>query len=155
MRGEERVSVRNRQRKFKLDLSKIKKSAAMILEILGKEEAMVSLLFVNDAAIQKFNLQFRKINRPTDVLSFPGGAPLPGTTGEWLGDIVISVETAVRQAKQLGHSRDQEIRFLMIHGLLHLLGWDHERSPTEAKKMYELQRNLMSIFTKRKLTSEA
>lgn len=115
----------------------------MILEILGKEEAMVSLLFVNDAAIRKFNLQFRKINKPTDVLSFPGGAPLPGTTGEWLGDIVISIETAVRQAKQLGHSRDREIRFLMIHGLLHLLGWDHERSPTEAKKMYELQRKVL------------
>jgi len=139
----ERVSVRNRQRKFRLDLSQIRKDAGLILKKLGKEEAMASLLFVNDAAIRKFNLQFRKINKATDVLSFPGGDPLPGTTGEWLGDIVISVETAVRQAEQIGHSRDREILFLMIHGLLHLLGWDHERSPSEAKKMYGLQRKLL------------
>ena len=143
VRGKERVSIQNRQRKFKINPFKIRKTAGLVLKIMKKEKGALGLLFVNDRAIRKLNRQFRKINRPTDVLSFPGGEPLPGAEESWLGDIAISLETASRQATALGHSLAREISFLMVHGILHLSGWDHERSPAEAEKMYRLQRKIM------------
>ncbi|MBI1821205.1 MAG: rRNA maturation RNase YbeY [Nitrospirae bacterium] len=148
MRGGPQIWIENRQRKFKLNVASAKSTARLILEILGKEKAALSLLFVNDRAIQKFNQQFRKINKPTDVLSFPMGVSRVHPGANILGDIVISLETAQRQAESLGHSLKREVVFLLIHGVLHLLGWDHERSAQEAKKMYKKQRDLLAMIEK-------
>ena len=137
------IWVQNRQRKIKFNLCLIKETAGLILQVLGKEKEALSLLLVNDRAIQKLNQQFRKINQPTDVLSFPMGSSPVHREVKILGDIVISLETAERQAKSLGHSLEREVIFLMIHGVLHLSGWDHERSPQEAKKMYQKQREII------------
>jgi probable rRNA maturation factor len=150
---DKRIGILNRQRKFKLNLSKIRKIAGLILKELGKEKEALSLLLVNDRAIRKINREFRQIDAPTDVLSFPVAKHSPHPEIKLLGDIVISVETARKQAKSLGHSLEREITFLLIHGVLHLLGWDHEQSPQEAKKMYKTQREILSIFTNRKLTN--
>ncbi len=144
MRGGPRIWIENRQRKFKLNVASAKRSARLILEVLGKENAALSLLFVNDRAIQKFNQKFRKINKPTDVLSFPMGVSRVHPGVNILGDIVISLETAQKQAESLGHSLKREVGFLLVHGILHLLGWDHERSPQEAKKMYKKQREILN-----------
>ncbi|MHB8482867.1 MAG: rRNA maturation RNase YbeY [Nitrospiria bacterium] len=148
MRGVPRIWIENRQRKFKLNVASAKRTARLILEVLGKEKATLSLLFVNDRAIQKFNRQFRKINKPTDVLSFPMGVSRVHPGVNILGDIVISLETAQRQAESLGHSLKREVGFLLVHGILHLSGWDHERSPQEAKKMYKKQREILAIVEK-------
>lgn len=93
----------------------------------------VHLLLTGDEEIRELNRQFRGIDRPTDVLSFPlwepGSEPwnLPGEQEpEPLGDIVISVETAARQAEEYGHSLQREVAFLFVHGLLHLWGFDHQ-----------------------------
>ncbi len=110
------------------------------------ERTEVSVTFVDDAAIQELNREHRGKDRPTDVLSFPQWdpedehppAPLPIP----LGDIVISVETAERQASEYGHSLEREIGFLLAHGLLHLLGLDHE-TPEEETVMRERQRRLL------------
>jgi probable rRNA maturation factor len=103
-----------------------------------EEEVEISLLLVDDKRIQELNYDFRNINQPTDVLSFPlretkgDGVEIATVEDQWLlGDIVISVETAQRQAKEYGHSLERELGFLLVHGCLHLLGYDHE---TEAER---------------------
>ena len=93
--------------------------------------AEVSLTLVSDEEIRALNLQYRKINCPTDVLSFPMGESNPGTNAIMLGDIVISAETAVLQAEMYGHSAKRELAFLTVHGMLHLLGYDHMNKSDE------------------------
>jgi len=92
------------------------------------DEAEISLVFVDDAYIQGLNHQYRGIDRPTDVLSFAmqEGVPVPGLEEEIiLGDVVISLQTACRQAGEYGHSFQREAAYLTVHGLLHLVGYDH------------------------------
>lgn len=91
-------------------------------------DAEISLTFCGDRAIHALNKQWRCVDRPTDVLSFPLFADEEGpgiAGGLLLGDIVISLERAAAQAKEYGHSPEREILYLFTHGLLHLLGYDH------------------------------
>lgn len=108
--------------------------------ILGKIKQVsgfgeVSLLFVNDAEIKALNKQWRGKNKPTDVLSFSAqeGGAMPGLENQ-LGDIVISVDRAQAQALEFGHEFSDEIVVLFVHGLMHLMGHDHERGMKEAQK---------------------
>jgi probable rRNA maturation factor len=100
----------------------------------------VSLVLTDDAGIARLNRQYRGIDTPTDVLSFPQ-LDAPGPSVEqpagmplMLGDIVISLLRAEEQAREYGHSRERELAFLLVHGLLHLLGFDHEM-PEQAAAM--------------------
>ena len=93
----------------------------------------LTVALVCDAKMRALNRQFRGIDRPTDVLSFPDGAD--GRAG----DLLVSVETARQQARRLGHSVETEIRILLLHGLLHLLGFDHE-GPRDAARMARAER---------------
>ncbi len=86
--------------------------------------AEVSLLFCDDARIRELNRQFRGLDKPTNVLSFPGPEPLE--TALFLGDIAIAHETVAREAKEQGKTLEQHCRHLIVHGFLHLLGYDHE-----------------------------
>jgi len=90
----------------------------------------VHVLLTDDDEIRRLNRQYRKIDRTTDVLSFPDGDPLP-SGGVLLGQIVISLDTARRQAVELGHDEVRELEELVLHGTLHLLGHDHERDEGE------------------------
>ena len=106
------------------------------------ENAEVSVSFVNNIEIQNLNNQFRNIDKSTDVLSFPLGENgvydfNNETESYMLGDIVISLETAKKQAYVYGHSLEREIGFLTVHSMLHLLGYDHETSKLDAIKMRE------------------
>jgi probable rRNA maturation factor len=97
----------------------------------GPDEAEVSLMLVDDQRIQRLNLEYRCVDRPTDVLSFAlqeemDEEPDSKFEDEMLGDIVISVERAREQAEEYGHSFEREIIYLAVHGTLHLLGYDHE-----------------------------
>jgi len=110
------------------------------LEELGNPDGELSILFCGDAEIRGLNREFRGIDKATDVLSFPGGeGPGPKT----IGDIAISIPYARRQAKKIGNSNERELLFLLVHGVLHLLGYDHERSKKGAMEMEEMQRKLM------------
>ena len=99
--------------------------------------AEVNVLVTGDAEVRRFNRQFRNKDKPTDVLSFPGGDE------EFAGDIAISAATAARNARRLGHSTADELKVLLLHGLLHLAGYDHERDRGEmARKEQRLRREL-------------
>lgn len=87
----------------------------------GRASGIVSVAIVSDARVRALNRQYRRKDAPTDVLSFPAREP------GMLGDIVIASGVARRQARRLGHSVQTELRVLALHGLLHLLGYDHER----------------------------
>ncbi|MDR1208838.1 MAG: rRNA maturation RNase YbeY [Clostridiales bacterium] len=98
----------------------VRAAAAAVLEIEGRGGGEIGLAFVDDGDIREMNRRFRRIDAPTDVLSFPSGED------GYLGDIVISVERAAEQAHEFGHGIRREIAFLTAHSVLHLLGYDHE-----------------------------
>lgn len=131
------VEVVNAQRKFRIDRQHWQKFAAAVLKELDKENEDVTIGFVSDQRIQRMNREFRGKDRPTDVLSFPGAND--DLAGRSLGDVVISAETAARQASENGLSFEQEIAQLVLHGLLHLAGFDHE---TDGGKMNRLELRL-------------
>ncbi|MCQ2434779.1 MAG: rRNA maturation RNase YbeY [Oscillospiraceae bacterium] len=108
----------------------------------------VSVSFVDNKEIRKLNNIYRNKDSETDVLSFPlsEGDKLetnPETGFVVLGDIVISMETAVKQAKMYGHVLEREIAFLTVHSMLHLLGYDHETSPLDQRKMREKEESVL------------
>jgi probable rRNA maturation factor len=99
-----------------------------MLAALDRSDAELSVLLTDDRKIEALNRQYRDKARPTDVLSFhfePMGAPAPLEAGWLLGDIVISLDTAARQAQGRKRPLDEEVRWLLAHGLLHLVGYDH------------------------------
>ena len=107
-----------------------------MLAALEMEDAELSVLLTDDAGIHALNLEYRGKNRPTDVLAFPLDEP------GLLGDVVISLDTAARQAKARHRELVPEVRFLLAHGLLHLLGEDHD-TPAKKKKMSARTRALV------------
>ncbi len=112
------------------------------------EHLEVSVLFVNDAGMRRLNHLYRGIDRTTDVLSFPlisEKPPLHHARQLLLGDIVISLPQAKRQAEEYGTNLNQELARLLVHGLLHLLGYDHEKSSYRAAKMRRLEAELAEV----------
>ncbi len=113
-----------------------------------EHDAEVSVSFVNNAEIRKLNFQYRGKDTETDVLSFPlcEGDHLEINSENGyvlLGDIVISMEMAVKQAKMYGHVLEREIAFLTVHSMLHLLGYDHEASPLRQRQMREKEESVL------------
>jgi probable rRNA maturation factor len=105
---------------------------ASLVADLAPEAASLGVRFVGDREMRRVNRQFRHYDKTTDVLSFPGDEG-------HLGDILISVPTARRQAETAGHGVDREIKILLLHGVLHCLGYDHE---TDQGEMEHLERKL-------------
>jgi probable rRNA maturation factor len=127
------VALLNRQRRRKVSpprLRRVLTRAAASLGISGE----VALVLSGDRTVRRLNARYRGKDAPTDVLSFPGGG---GALG--LGDIVVSVETAGRNARRFGRSLARELDVLALHGLLHVLGYDHE---TDDGTMNRLERRL-------------
>lgn len=113
------------------------------------DKAEVNVSFVNDEQIHELNLNFRNIDKSTDVLSFPLGENgiydiNPETGLKMLGDIIISVEHAVAQAEEYGHTLNRELAFLTVHSMLHLLGHDHVNGGIEAMKMREHEEAILA-----------
>ena len=135
------VEIVNKIRRKKISVRRTKKKAQRILQFLDRDHAELSLALVDDREIQKLNARYRDKNEPTDVLAFPTGeALLPGM--QVLGDVVISVEKAEEQARRARKTLDQEMEKLLIHGILHLLGYDHERSRREARVMRRMEKKV-------------
>ena len=119
-----------------------------VLVALTHENALdrfVSVELTNDSVIHEYNREYRSVDRPTDVLSFPAdeGGELLSIPDGFLGDIMISIPRAEEQGKELGHSTEREIIFLTVHGLLHLLGYDHMTEEDESI-MLPVQRSIVS-----------
>ena len=107
----------------------------------GRADSSLTVAFVRDRRIRELNRDFRGKDRATDVLSFPAG---DGFGADFLGDIVISTDAAARQAKEAGHSLDREVDELVIHGVLHLCGYDHETDRGEMNRLeLKLRRKLL------------
>ncbi len=107
------------------------------------EAGAVALLVTNDAGIRSLNRDFRAVDAPTDVLSFPSREGEEGAAaGDFLGDIAISLERAQAQAEEYGHSLKRELSFLAVHGALHLLGYDH-MDDAEREEMFTLQEKIL------------
>ncbi len=116
-----------------------------LLELLDRPGQLFSLVLVDDATMADFNHRYRKKEGTTNVLSFPAGDDdenFPGRSSE-LGDILISLDTAYKEAGEQNTSLHFRVAELMIHGLLHLLGYDHERSEEEAQAMWEKEKQLI------------
>lgn len=106
----------------------------------------ISVTITTDTIIHEMNRESRGVDRPTDVLSFPVFDEDFGVGRAILGDIVISYDTALRQAREYGHSIDREIAFLTVHSMLHLLGYDHETSEDDEKDMFARQENILEAM---------
>ncbi len=120
------IEIQSRQRKVRgLDLEALRRRARIVARATGTESSEVCCTLVSDGPIHELNLQYRGKDKPTDVLSFAQNeGEFAGLNPELLGDVVISVETAERQRE--GRSLCDEVTHLLIHGVLHLLGHDHE-----------------------------
>jgi probable rRNA maturation factor len=131
-------------------LRKVRKDLAAAAQGLGLEASEVSILFTGSAKITSLNREYRGIPKETDVLSFPMGAPARGVTGcarplpVMLGDIVISIPKAIAQSREYGVTFQDELRRLLIHGLLHLAGYDHERNRYQKRRMQKKEKELLS-----------
>ena len=113
-------------------------------------QAELSIVLVDEAAMERLHVQWMDLPGPTDVMSFPMDELRPGREGEEpeegvLGDIVLCPSVAARQAKEAGHATEEELLLLTTHGILHLLGYDHAE-PDEEREMFELQRQLLLTF---------
>lgn len=118
------IEIIDRQRKHRINQNKFKSLLNRLIEHHKLEDPEISLVFVGTKAIKTLNRRFLKKDAPTDVLSFPIGEK--GSDGKYyLGDIIISVPEAYEQSRQLKHSLDREIEVLVIHGFLHLVGFEH------------------------------
>ena len=154
-----KVIINNRQKAVAiptgLRLLVRKVCTAALKEQSFEQDAEVNVTFVDDAQIHEYNLQFRNIDRSTDVLSFP-----LGEEGEWdvnpetdmamLGDIVISLEHAVAQAKEFDHSFEREVGYLTVHSMMHLLGYDHVNGGLEADEMRYHEEQVMEMLALRR-----
>ncbi|MGK2966825.1 MAG: rRNA maturation RNase YbeY [Tepidiformaceae bacterium] len=129
-----------------IDTSGLLVLAANVME--GEEVAAgtgLSILVTDDEEVRSMNNQFLGIDAPTDVLSFPDDAPdfVQAESEPFLGDIAIALPTAARQAVVAGHSLDAELRHLLVHGILHLCGYDHEVSPEEETRMRQREEHYL------------
>ena len=131
--------------------------ARALLNLLSLDNCELSLVLTGDPPIRKLNRAFRGTDRSTDVLSFPQLDNCAAARPEYaaahhetepaaLGDVVISVDTALRQAERLDVTPESRLRTLLIHGVLHLLGYDHEKSRADARRMFARERELAAAL---------
>jgi probable rRNA maturation factor len=144
------VNLKTYQRRWQIDPAAIQRYVQKVwntitgsIKISGSKQTEVSVVFLNQEQMQKYNNKYRKKNYPTDVLSFPADESRAGTPAlrdDWyLGDILLCVDKASENAATAGSSIDRELQVLLLHGVLHLLGYDHE---TDHGEMDELERKL-------------
>ncbi len=156
------VSTLPQDKNFEINLEELKKFAKKLLEAVGRKDLELSLVFTDDETIKALNREWRQKDKPTDVLSFPQDFPdrsfrrdsntpeedLKGALEQCkncrvLGDIVISVDTARRQAEDFGWSLEDELKRLILHGFVHLLGFDHEKSSFDEERFRRLEELLL------------
>lgn len=139
------ISIRNSQKKVKLELRPIRQTVQKLLRLVDCREKELSLLIVDDAAIQEINARYLNRNYPTNVISFAfAEGEFSGINPQILGDIVISAETALRDADSGNLPLADEMDFLIIHGLLHLLGYNHETDNGEEREI--MQKKEQELF---------
>jgi len=129
------IYLSNRQKALPIKTANLRRRLGKLLKVLDLNEADLSVTVTGDEDIQAINRDYRGVDAPTNVLAFAleEGEPLPGAP-RVLGDIVISAETIMREAPPLGYTDGEMFYFYLVHGLLHLIGYDHELGPEEAAR---------------------
>jgi probable rRNA maturation factor len=144
--------ILNRQRAVRVARGPLEEFFRRVLREMNLRDSDITICFVSDVEIARLNLAFRGKKGPTDVLSFPAGTRrrkkiyteiTEGAEKSYLGDIAIAPETALRYGKKNGRSLSTELRVLILHGVLHLLGYDHE---TDRGEMDRIERKLRRRF---------
>jgi probable rRNA maturation factor len=136
------VLIKNPQKLLKIDVKIIKKVTEALLNFLGFQNKDLSILFVDNKKIAAMNKEFFGRNNPTNVISF---SYMDGFPGEVLGDIIISVERAEEEAQASGTMFYERLFALIIHGLTHVMGYDHERDERESRKMKYKEKKLIGF----------
>ena len=141
----------------------LRTDADRLMRAAGLDQCELSLTLTSDRAMRRLNRDFRGIDAATDVLSFsqieqagiapPNPRGVKNSPGLPVGDVVISIDTALRQAREYRVSPSSRLRRLLIHGFLHLIGYDHERSAADARRMFARERALATKITERRISS--
>ena len=126
--------------------AKLQKRAQAVLNALGSPEGELSILVVDDSEIKTLNKSYLNRSGPTNVIAFPmKEGDFSDINPQLLGDVVISIETAGREALQSGISTEERFTQLLVHGILHLFGFDHEKSDKDARKMEKKSNELLRL----------
>ncbi|MFN0085629.1 MAG: rRNA maturation RNase YbeY [Blastocatellia bacterium] len=129
------IEALNRQRLLQIDIAGAARLSRAVLDRVGREDAALTLTFLRDRRMRRLNRDYRGIDKSTDVLSFAYHETEDCHESKHLGDVVIAVETAQTYARELGLTFEREIEHLVIHGTLHLAGYDHETDGGEMNRM--------------------
>lgn len=141
------VHMQSQVRRVTFDQARLDRLAGAILSDVGESSAELGILFVGDQRMRGLNRKYRGKDRTTDVLAF-AMREAPHSSSRLLGDVVIAVPTAVRQAKQGQRSLEEELTVLLVHGILHLCGYDHERGEKEARRMHRRERMILRALAR-------
>lgn len=140
------ILILDRQRRIRAPRRALARRARLLLAALGSPRAALAVVLVSDRGIAVLNRRFLDRRGPTNVIAFPAGDGVAPGAGGVLGDIVISMETARREARAAGMPLGERLTQLLIHGLLHLHGYDHEAGGREARRMAARARRLRAAL---------
>ena len=142
------ILIDNLQNRHRISLNRMRTTARALLNALGSPDAELSVVIMDDGQIAQLNQQYRHRNGPTNVLAFAmNEGEFADLTPDLLGDVIISAETAAREADELGISLSRRLDFLLTHGILHLFGYDHERSEADEAEMDRKTEELYEMIT--------
>ena len=125
-----------------IDGKLILKTAKVTLDFIGIKNIDLTLLLTQDEQIRELNREYRGMDKPTDVLSFPANEKDPDTGRVYLGDVILSIPRAGEIAKEMNHPLEEEVQLLTVHGILHLLGYDHIKNKDKIK-MWKVQSEIL------------
>ena len=141
------VQIDNRQDRHPIQLTKIQAQAKAVLNALGSPDGELSILIVDDPSIAELNQRYLNRQGATNVIAFPmQEGQFAGITPQLLGDVVISADTTMREAGDAGIDFQDRLTELLIHGILHLFGYDHVTNPEDARKMEAKSRELIAML---------
>ena len=141
------VLVENRQSFYGISRKKIQQTVKVILGALDCPDGEISILIVDDPQIEKLNRKYLNRLGPTNVIAFPmREGEFSQLSPQLLGDVVISMDTAAKEAQNSGISMEQRFKELLLHGILHLFGYDHVTSEQDARKMEKKSRELLELI---------
>jgi len=139
------IRIHNRQRTVAIDTAAVRKRVLQIMMYLGHSDQELSVVFGSDRLLQEINRTYRHQDRPTNVLAFPQSPTYEGEPATpMLGDVIVALPTAAREAHDLQQSLEERVVYLLLHGILHLLGHDHEGSATQRRRMEALERQVLA-----------
>ena len=146
-RLEMEILIENRQSSYEISPEKIEQTVRVILDALDCPDGEISILIADDPAIEELNRKYLNRKGPTNVIAFPmREGEFAHLTPQLLGDVVISTDTAAREAKSSGMNMERRFKELLVHGILHLFGYDHETSAPEARKMEIKNQELLKLI---------